>query len=218
MALATTTSTLTRQYNAFTGLSAVQRSQSGIARAELVYYTQNATWAAPGAGNNRIITSGFVDLPVDFGYVVTEARALIRTTVQTSVLAEAVGHLEIWPGGILGPVIDMQVTSAPGRQDSSGTTQIGSMRADYYNGMAPSSTGLESSMVFSAKDLTSSLLYPFNAKQYTSASNPATQFRITLSEDYLNGPEYDVNFYLRFIQYDIDQSYNYVIQSPQLTR
>ncbi len=218
MALQTTTLSLVRQYNAFTGLSARERSQSGIARAEVVYYVQNGTWAAPGSGNDRIATSGILELPADFGYVITEARALVRTTIATSVLAEAVGHLEIWPGGILGPVIDMQLTSEAGRQDASGTTAVGSIRADYNNSMFPSSTGSESTIVYAANNLTTSLLYPFQAKTYTSAANPQSAFRLTLSENYPNGPEYDVNVYLRFLQYDIDQSYNYVVQSPQLTR
>ena len=73
MALITTTASLIRQYNAFTGLSALERSQSGIARAELVYYNVNDSWPAPGAGNNRIYQTGDISLPKDFGYVITDA-------------------------------------------------------------------------------------------------------------------------------------------------
>ena len=63
MATIATTGSFVRQYNAFTGLSATERSQSGIARAEVVYYNVNDDWPAPGAGNNRIYQTGTLDLP-----------------------------------------------------------------------------------------------------------------------------------------------------------
>jgi len=66
MALITTTGSFIRQYNAFTGLSAAERSQSGIARAEIVYYNVNDTWAQAGAGNSRLYQTGLTDLPKDF--------------------------------------------------------------------------------------------------------------------------------------------------------
>ena len=53
MALITTNASLLRQYNAFTGLSALERSQSGVARAELIYYG-STDWDDPGAGNNHV--------------------------------------------------------------------------------------------------------------------------------------------------------------------
>ena len=39
-----------------------------------------------------------------------------------------------------------------------------------------------------------------------------------LGELAINGGAYLYDFYARFLQYDIDQSYNYVINTPQLTR
>ena len=69
MAVITTTGSLKRLYTPFTGLSALERSQSGVARAEVVYYNVNDDWAAPGSSNNRIYQSGELSLPKDFGYV-----------------------------------------------------------------------------------------------------------------------------------------------------
>ncbi len=80
MALIVTTGSLIQQYNAFTGLSALERSQSGVARAEIVYYNVNDSWAAPGAGNNRVYQSGVLDLPKDFGYVVTDCYLRLRSS------------------------------------------------------------------------------------------------------------------------------------------
>ena len=91
MALITTTASLIRQYNAFTGLSATERSQSGIARAELVYYNVNDDWPAPGATNWREYTSGIVDLPKDFGYVLTDCFVRVEADNDDSIAKEMVG-------------------------------------------------------------------------------------------------------------------------------
>ena len=105
MAIVTTTASLIRQYNAFTGLSANERSQSGIARAEIVYYNVNDDWPAPGAGNNRLYETGQIDLPKDFGYVLTDAFVRIDATGDASIQTEMLGHLRIFVGGVLGPQI-----------------------------------------------------------------------------------------------------------------
>ena len=67
MSLVNTTGTLIRQYNAFTGLSALERSQSGIARAEVVYYNVNDSWPGAGGSDRRLYQTGQLDLPKDFG-------------------------------------------------------------------------------------------------------------------------------------------------------
>ena len=72
MAVITTNGTVIRQYNAFTGLSALERSQSGVARAEVVYYNVNDAWPAPGVGNKRVYQIPTTSLPKDFGYVLTD--------------------------------------------------------------------------------------------------------------------------------------------------
>ena len=138
MALITTTGSLIRQYNAFTGLSAIERSQSGIARAEVVYYIVNDDWPAPGAGNRRLYQTGQLELPKDFGYVLTDAFVRISSDDDSTIGTEMVGDLRIFPGGILGPQINTQLTAAPSAQDNTPTTSLGSIQADRYNTNFPS--------------------------------------------------------------------------------
>jgi len=217
MALTTTTGTLIRQYNAFTGLSAVQRSQSGIARAEIVYYNVNDTWPASTGGNNKLYTTGNIELPKDFGYVITDAYAQVIRPDADGLYPEAVAHLRISPGGVLGPQINMSMPSNSGRQDQAGTTAIGSIPANRYNGNHPFASG-DAEITYMLENKPTSLIYPFGSASYTSTPNPSSIWNIQIGENVTNTAAYQISMYVRFLQYDIDQSYNYVIQSPQLTR
>ena len=218
MALITTTGTVIRQYNAFTGLSAQERSQSGIARAEVVYYNVNDTWAAPGSGNNRLYQSGVTDLPKDFGYVLTDAYLQVKGENTVAVYTEAAAELQIRVGGTLGPFINLTLPSEASRQNESGTTAVGSIAAGRYNTINPSLGGNDGVINYSLVNKPTTLIYPFGSNAYTTTPNPASQFNIGVAEALSNGSAYKVSLYLRFLQYDIDQSYNYVVQSPQLTR
>lgn len=217
MALITTTGSLIRQYNSFTGLSAIERSQSGIARAEVVYYNVNDDWPAPGAGNRRVYQTGDVSLPKDFGYVITDAFMQVTVDNTDELYPEAVAHLRISPGGVLGPQINTSLVSYPSRQDNSGTTAIGSVPANRFNGNKPFSNN-KAEITYILRDKPTALIYPFSSISYTSTPNPASIFNLEVGEEPNNGQAYKINTYIRFLQYDIDQSYNYVIQSPQLTR
>ena len=217
MAVDATTASLIRQYNAFTGLSALERSQSGIARAEIVYYNVNDDWPNPGVGDNRIYQTGSVDLPKDFGYVLTDAYCRIQSS-SARIFANATSLLRIFPGGSLGPQINLTLTSDGDRQDQAGGTEIGSIFSDKYNALRPVNTSNDAVMVHSLREKPTSIIYPFASQTYTSTPNPASQWEWVISEQFENGSAYDVSVYFRFLQYDIDQSYNYVIQSPQLTR
>ena len=213
MATITTTASLARQYNAFTGLSAIERSQSGIARAEVVYYATNDGWPAPGAGNNRIYTTGVIDLPTDFGYVLTDVFIKFDSASFNNIFMDAVGVMDVRVGGTLGPIINLELTSDPSRMNSADSTTLSSGSA--YNTTV---IGDQGNLLFSLKNKPTTLIYPFASSTYTTDPNPASQFQIKFGEEYQNGPAYDVGVYVRFLQYDIDQSYNYVVQSPQLTR
>lgn len=215
MALVTTSASLTRQYNAFTGLSATERSQSGIARAEIIYYGET-DWDNPGASNNRLWQVPQTTLPEDFGYVLTDVFISVTTDAATECNVEAVGQVRLYPGGILGPEISLSLISHPSRQDIFGTTAIGSIQAATYNAQFPSLRGEKNVVNFELSRDYKGILYPFQAKGYT--TDPKSTFDVGLSELFNNGPNYTVRSYIRFLQYDIDQSYNYVIQSPQLTR
>lgn len=218
MAIVTTTGSLIRQYNAFSGLSALERSQSGIARAEVVYYNVNDDWPAPGAGNNRLYETGQVSLPKDFGYILTDAFVRVDASGDATINTEMVGHLRIFVGGILGPQINTELVATPSRQDSAGNTAVGSIPARDWNTNYPA-FGDEGAIVYTLRNKPTALIYPFGSQSYTSTPNPASIWQWQLGEQSVGtNSDYDVSCYFRFLQYDIDQTYNYVVQSPQLTR
>ena len=216
MALITTTGSLIQQYNAFTGLSAQERSQSGIARAEVVYYNVNDSWPSPGSGNNRVYQTGQLSLPKDFGYVLTDVHVKVQRNGFV-VASNANSVMSLFPGGSLGPQINLNVPSEPDRQDVNANTAIGSIEAREYNSTYPFGSD-DGVIVYNLVNKPTALLYPFGSNAYTSSPNPATEFNWQVGEQINNQADYDVTVYIRFLQYDIDQSYNYVIQSPQLTR
>ena len=219
MALITTTASLIRQYNAFTGLSALERSQSGIARAEVVYYNINDDFPAPGSGNNRTYTSGRIDLPKDFGYVLTDVYIQLAGSSADNIEAEAVGSVTLYPGGVLGPQINTTLQSVPSRQSSTPSTAIGDTQARRFNTFFPDGNSTNNSTInYFLASKPSAIIYPFAFQTYTTSPDPASQFEFSLGEAQSDGNAYVATCYLRFLQYDIDQSYNYVIQSPQLTR
>ena len=215
MALVTTTASLIRQYNAFQGLSAIERSQSGIARAEVVYYATNDDWPATGAGDNKLYKAGPIDLPKDFGYVITDAFVAVERTSGNNITTEMVGDSLIAPGGTLGPQIRTVLEAASSKQGAVPSTAIGSLAADEYNTVVPSLTGARGAIVYSLVQKPTAIIYPFGSQSYTTTPNPASQFTFTISNNKTQADQHRVTSYVRFLQYDIDQSYNYVIQSPQ---
>ena len=218
MALVTTNASPIRLYNAFSGLSATERSQSGIARAEVVYYG-NESWAASGVSDNRLFQIPQTTLPKDFGYVLTDAYVLVNTESDSGrISTEGNATMRIFPGGTLGPQINVNLSSKPSRQDSAGTTAIGSIDANLFNANYPSIYGLRGVLQYELDSAPKGLIYPFQSNTYTSSPNPGSTFDLGLGEQKTGGIAYNVVYYVRFLQYDIDQSYNYVIQSPQLTR
>ena len=178
MANIVTTGTLIRQYNAFTGLSAVERSQSGVARAEIVYYNVNDDWPAPGAGNDRTYQTGTIDLPQDFGYVLTDAY--VRLEGNNHIQVGAASILRILVGGTLGPQINIALTAPADRSSESGTTAIGSIESRKYN-----SIYLDNKWVINHQlsNKPTPILYPFGSQNYTSTPNPATQWSWTVGEE-----------------------------------
>lgn len=218
MALITTTGSIKRLYTPFTGLSATERAQSGIARGEVVYYCVNEDWPGPGSGNRRLFQTGEITLPKDFGYVVTDAFLQVKDEGSNTVAAGAIAELRILPGGVLGPQINTILESKGDRQDLNAGTAIGSIPANTYNSTYPSISGEDAVMTYVLRDKPTSIIYPYNSQSYTTVANPGSSFNLAVGESQTNGTAYKVNCYIRFIQYDIDQSYNYPIQSPQLTR
>jgi len=215
MALITTSASLIKQYTPFTGLSAIERSASGVARAELVYYGDTA-WGAPGAGNERLFQIPQTTLPEDFGYVLTDVFISVTTDTRVELRSEAAGQMRLFPGGVLGPEINLTLKSSPSRQGAAGNTPIGDIAADLYNAMFPSLRGEKSTINYELSRDFKGVIYPFNGQTYS--NDAKSTFDAGIGENHQNGAAATVRTYVRFLQYDIDQSYNYVIQSPQLTR
>lgn len=211
MATILTSVTPTQRYTPFTGLTELERAKSGIARAEDVRRA-SGTWAAAGAGNNRVIQFNH-DLDPDYGYIVMDCFAkfyrfggLVMETVANFQIQTTPGHAD-------NEIIETQLISEAGRQDSNGSTAIGSIQASQYNTFIPGDASSVGSITFRlAEPKPSMLIFPFAKTSYPPS------ITVTFGEQYLNYFDYSYYFYLRLLQYDISQGYNYVIQTPQLTR
>lgn len=211
MATILTSVTPTQRYTPFTGLSEIQRAQSGIARAEDVRRA-SGTWTNPGAGNNRAILFTHA-LDPDYGYIVMDCFAKFYRA-NSNIAMEAVANFQIQttPGHADNEIIETQMISTGGRQDTTGTTAIGSVPADQYNTFLPADAAGTGSMTFRlAEPKPTMLIFPFAKTSYPPSIN------VTFAEA-IQRSDYNYYFYLRLLQYDISQGYNYVIQTPQLTR
>ncbi len=211
MALVTTTVTPELRLTPFTGISEVQRERSGIARAEAVY-SSYGLWPATGAGDNRSISFSWT-LDPDYGYVLMESSAVFIKNLAHNKM-EAVGCMEISTD--LGPGASQKESqwypyvNQAARQDYTATTAIGSLPADTYNSQFPV-TGTNSLMVFNLVPKPTALLYPFPGVNNIDIVS-------MFSEEPVQEVVMAYRFYARFLQYDIVQGYNYVVNSPALMR
>jgi hypothetical protein len=200
-----------QRHTPFTGGTDRDRLLRGAARGETIY-TKNDLWAAPGAGNNRSINFT-CELDNNFAWVLTDASCTILVPNVASMYLEAVGLLEIAiPSNSRTEYIYGQYYAYPSRQSDSGNTAIGSITADKWNTQYPIVTDT-GGMTFDLVKTPNYMLIPFTQ----SGTNVVTVSNI-FSEDSLNGNQYSYRFAARFLQYDIDQAYDYRVQSPQLMR
>jgi hypothetical protein len=211
MALVTTTVSPTVTDNPFTGLSETVRERSGIARSEVIY-SAYGTWPASGSGNQRSI-SFLWSLDKDYGYVLMESSvAFILNNDYLDM--EATGVMEI--SSSLGPgASDVASQWYPyinhaSRQNATGNTAIGSIPADNYNSLYPI-TGGNGIMVFNLSPKPTSLLYPYSQRNTIDVVS-------MFAEDVNDKPILAYRFFCRFLKYDITQGYNYVVNSPIMTR
>jgi hypothetical protein len=211
MALVTTTVSPEIRTTPFTGLSETVRERSGIARAEAVY-SSYGTWPATGAGDMRSISFLF-SLNPDYGYVLMESSCVFIAN-EEYLSMESVGALEITTD--LGPGASQKESqwypyvNHASRQDAAGSTGIGSVAAKGWNTQYPV-TGTNGVMIFNLDPKPTALLYPF---QGVNTIDVVAMF----SEEVVQEPVYAYRFYMRFLQYDIIQGYNYVVNSPLMTR
>ncbi len=87
---------------------------------------------------------------------------------------------------------------------------MGSITAANYNTLYPSGTNT-GTLAFSMPVTPTGLLWPFPGVGRISC---ATVFGEQVQEQ----PDYAYRYYCRFLQYDITQGYNWVVNSPRLTR
>jgi len=202
------------RYNPFTGIPELERQKSGIPRAEVIYSKRNATWNAPGAGNNRqLVASMSLDTSSNYGYVLMDCFAAIRDTASLFVGARA--QVSIYPGGdyFNGDRIVTSLVSDADRADGGTGTQIGSLTYRNYNSAFVDTSGNHFEMAFRlVEPKPTGIIYPYESPQ---ASSLVT---VVFGEDVVNQGDYQYDFYCRFLQFDVSQSYNYVPNTPQLTR
>jgi|TARA_R100001143_G_scaffold31055_1_gene30126 hypothetical protein len=210
MALVTTTVTPTVTDIPFTGISEVERERSGIARSEVIF-SAYGSWPATSSGDNRSI-SFLYSLDNDYGYVLMESNAAFISP----------GFLKMGATGV------MEVTSdlGPGasdiasqwypyvnhanQQDSTGNRAVGDIPAYAWNGLLPV-TGGNSIMVFTLDPKPTGLLYPYSQRNTIDVVS-------MFGEEEDQEEAYAYRFFARYLKYDVVQGYNYVVNSPSLTR
>ena len=211
MALVTTSVTPEVRLSPFTGLSTIRRERSGIARAEEIH-SAFGTWDAAGAGNYRGLIFTW-DLDPAYGYVLMDCSAAFILSAD-HLKMEANGFLEITTNTGPGAAqIERQyygMQAYPSRQNAAANTAIGSIPAFEYNSQYPSGTDT-STMIFNMPVKPTALLYPFPGVNDISCS-------VVFGEHFANDASMGYRLYCRFLQYDVTQGYNYVVQSPALTR
>ena len=211
MALVTTTVSPTVTDTPFTGLSETVRERSGIARSEVIY-SAYGTWPATGAGDDRSISFSF-SLDNDYGYVLMEASAAFIMSGYYPKM-EATGVMEVTSS--LGPGASdvasqwYPYVSNPSRQANPGTTPIGDIPANNYNTLYPI-TGGNGIQVYNLGPKPSGLLYPYSQRN-------TIDVVAMWGEETAQEPLMAYRYFCRFLKYDITQGYNYVVNSPRLTR
>ncbi len=208
MSLVTTTVSPTVRITPFTGLSEVARERSGIARAEIVY-SAFGLWPATGAGDHRGIIFSW-DLDNDYGHVLMDCSANF---------IESANHVEMEAAAWMEITTDLTSDSErqyyplvnyPSRASDTPTQAIGDLPTENYNALYPSGTDA-GSMAFIMNTKPTGLLWPFPGVGSISC---ATVF----GDQAQQNPAIAYRFFCRFLQYDITQGYNYVVNSPRLTR
>ena len=202
------------RYNPFTGIPELERQKSGIPRAEVIYSKRGATWPAPGGGNNRqLLAACNLDTSSNFGYVLTDCFATIRDN--NPLKLSAIASVAIYPGGNIfsGDRITTTLISDADRSDSTLANTIGTMPWDEYNSAYVGNGSEIFEMIYRLQEpKPTGIIYPYEDPGASSLVN------VIFGEEYNGGSQYQYDFYCRFLQYDVSQSYNYVVNTPQLMR
>jgi hypothetical protein len=218
MALVVTTITPALWYQPFVGPSQLVRQQSGVARAELVYYINGGSWPAAGADNDKQLDIG-ITLPKSYGYVLTDMTAQI-TNNSGYVYAQSKALVQVLPDdaatgpGSFWSYLDAPVDNYPAALGSSGGVSL-STNTEMRNSLmivkdAPDT--VLSKKVYNLNAKPTFLIYPWKNVQETSSVTSS------FFDNFDNSDAYTVQYQARFLQFDVQQGYDYVLQSPVLTR
>jgi len=208
MATIETSRTPTKRYQPYVGLPELQRAQSGIARAEVIYKDLTA-WAGAGTGNDSYIKFD-IDLDNNYAHVLTDMSCWMFRAA-TGFEAEAVGRIRIKPDSTGDETIVHPLVSYPGRSDGSNTA-VGSMTPKEFNTQHPTENGYE--MVWTlVEPKPTYLIFPYEAPGRNSST-----VEVVFSDPELNNLSKTVYFCCKFLQYDISQGYSWAINSPVSVR
>ena len=200
-----------QRHTPFTGGTDRDRLLRGAARGETIF-TKNDIWAAPGSGNNRSINFT-CDLDNNFAWVLTDASCtFLKSSGEGVIYMESVGLLEISiPSNSRTEYIYGQFQCYPSRQNSA-EQKVSDIEAAPWNSMWPVVTDT-GAMTFDLLRTPTYMLIPFSQ----SGNDQVTVSNI-FSEAQADKGAYSYRFAARFLQYDINQAYDYRVQSPLITR
>ena len=180
-----------------------------IARGELRYYVNSGAWGAPGAGNDKRLNID-MSLPKDFAYLCTDMSLQVRSaSYYMSANQQADIEFNADPG-VSGTAPDYRTLKADNWTGSNAFAAVG---ADYnlqYANTIKQSAGTSGSSRknYVPISLPTYLMFPFTDTRYQSTVS------IQLDDIGVNTGAYSVFFFVRFVQYDISQVYNWAPNSP----
>lgn len=217
MALAITNITPALWYQPFTGPSAIERSRSGAARAELVYYVNGGSWPASGAGNDKELDLT-ITLPKSYGYVLTDMSAQL-TNDSGFVSAQNNALVQVQPDdAATGPGSHWTVLEAnynvPAAYGVVGGSSLSTTLQLYDSNMVvkDSPDTVLAKKIYNIKQKPTFLIYPWKNTSDTSSTS------ISFFDNVDDSPAYTLQFQARFLQFDVNQGYDYILQSPVLVR
>ena len=218
MALTITTITPALWYQPFVGPSQLVRQQSGVARAELVYYINGGSWPASGANNDKQLGIN-ITLPKSYGYVLTDMTAQLTNstsyiTAQNNALVQVLPDDAATGPGSFWTYLQAPVFNPPAAYGFYGQTPPTTATENINSNMVvkDSPDSVLSKKVYNLNAKPTFLIYPWKNVQET--SSVTSSFFDNLD----NTDEYTIQYQARFLQFDVQQGYDYVLQSPVLTR
>jgi hypothetical protein len=218
MALVVTTITPAIWYQPFVGPPQLQRQQSGVARAELVYYINGGSWPASGANNDKQLDID-ITLPKSYGYVLTDMTAQLTNAAgyiyaQNNALVQVLPDDAATGPGSFWTYLEAPVFNPPAGFGISAAGTLNTTTQMYNSLMVVKDDpdSFLSKKVYNLNQKPTFLIYPWKNVQETSSVTSSFFDNVDNSE------AYTVQYQARFLQFDVQQGYDFVLQSPVLTR